>query len=97
MANKDLVDDPIYTFERRNHIPQIYNRDVMLQTIEAIPKIAEIREARESLFIANRILSAKEESKTRDLKFIEKYKRLVSTEDPVIEKKIKKEANYEFN
>jgi large subunit ribosomal protein L24e len=102
MANKELVNDPIMQFERRVDIPMIYNREVVLETIEAIPRIAEIKQRREDLFIANRILERQEESKARDLKFIEKHKRLLSNEkieDKVNDRRIlkKTEREVEYN
>lgn len=106
IANKELSDDPILQFEKRNNIPLIYDKNTMINVLESIPKIQEIKLRRENLFIKNRILSRQEESKERDLKFIEKYKRLLSSEikenitesKNVIEKKVKKrEENMEFN
>ncbi|ELA40979.1 uncharacterized protein VICG_02009 [Vittaforma corneae ATCC 50505] len=101
LANKELINDPIMQFERRVDVPAVYNREVLLQTIDAIPKIAKVKQRRENLFIANRILSRQEESKARDLKFIEKHKHLLSKETIQVEpreakahKKTEKEAEY---
>lgn len=101
VANKELTNDPIMQFERRVDVPAMYNREVLLQTIDAIPKIAEIKQRREDLFIANRILSRQEESKGRDLTFIEKYKHLLSkktahaeSKEARAQKKAEREAEY---
>lgn len=77
LRNKELVRDPIHAFEHRVHAPMIYDREVMKQTVDAIPKIIAHRQAREDAFIKNRILACKEESKARDLEFIKKHERLL--------------------
>lgn len=97
--NKDLVEDPILEFERRVHEPAIYNRETMLKTVDAIPKIIALKQKREGDFIADRILSAQEKSKERDLQFIEKYNRLLHTEDKIEQEKStskKKEREVEY-
>lgn len=78
VAGKDLMDDPILQFEKRVHVPAIYDRDVLMQAIDAIPKVAAIKQQREGVFIADRILSRQEENKSRDLMFIDRYKRLLA-------------------
>lgn len=80
IANKDLADDPILQFEKRVHVPAIYNREVLMQALDAIPKIAATKQLREDMFITDRILSKQEESRDRDLKFIDKYKRLLASD-----------------
>lgn len=100
MASKDLVDDPILQFEKRVHVPAIYDREVLMQALDAIPKIAAIKQQRESAFITDRILSKQEESKDRDLHFIDRYKRLLSNESesvPETRHTKKKEEHVEFN
>lgn len=100
IANKELTDDPILGFEKRVHIPVIYNREVLLSTLDAIPKIAAIKQRRDDIFVSNRILGKQEESKERDLKFIEKYQRLLvpaSKDKEAIRTMKKKEERFEFN
>lgn len=80
VGNKDLVDERILGLERRVHAPPIYDREVLMQTVDAIPKIIALRQKKEGEFIANRILSAQEKSKTRDLNFIEKHSKLLQNE-----------------
>lgn len=80
MRNKDLVDHPILEFERKVHEPPIYNRETLLKTVDAIPKIIALRQKKEGEYIADRILSAQEKSKIRDLQFIEKYGKLLQNE-----------------
>lgn len=78
-------------FERRVDVPEIYSREVLLQTLDAIPKIAAIRQRREDLFIANRVLSGQEKLKENDLQFIEKHKRLLEKESTTTESIVKRE------
>jgi len=99
LANKELMNDPVMQFERRVDIPAMYSREVMQQTIEAIPRIIEEKSRREGLFIANRILAGQEKNKARDLEFIERHKHLLSRGDPVreeapVQKKTEREVEY---
>ncbi|CAG2099981.1 unnamed protein product [Medioppia subpectinata] len=97
---KELVDHPIFQFERRVDEPKIYNRETMLETIENIPRIAQVKQVLEDTFIKERILSRKEESKARDLKFIEAHKRLlknfVKGKEENTEKKQQKDKQVEY-
>ena len=80
MRNKDLGDHPILELERKVHQPPMYNRETLLKTVDAIPKIIALRQKKEGEYIADRILSAQEKSKIRDLQFIEKYGKLLQNE-----------------
>ncbi|KAI5151257.1 large subunit ribosomal protein L24e [Enteropsectra breve] len=85
LKNKELVDDPIMKFERRTHVPVMYSKELVDSTVNAIPKILAVRQKREDIFIKNRILASKEESKQRDLAFIEKHKRLLERQEEAAE------------
>lgn len=98
--NKELADDKVLTFEKRVHEPAMYDREAVLSTVEAIPKILGIRQRREDTFIKERILKAKEEQKDRDIAFIERHERLLEKDDTVakpIQQMKKKEKEVQFN
>jgi len=44
--NKELSKDSIFEFERKVDQPEIYNRNVYINTIQAMKKIADIRKKR---------------------------------------------------
>lgn len=96
LANKELSEDPIYQFEKRNNEPVMFDKDLMVEVLNTVPKIIEERRRREDLFIANRILTKQEESKLRDIAFIEKHRRLLAQEETT-EKKKTKEREAEYN
>ncbi|AFM97828.1 ribosomal protein L24 [Encephalitozoon hellem ATCC 50504] len=95
VANKELCNDTILTFERRLNEPRMYDREVVEKTLSTIPKILEIRKRREDFFIKDRILTGQEMTKESDLKYIERHANLleeeVSDERHVLKTK-KKEA-----
>lgn len=86
--------------ERRVHVPMIYDRAVVAATVDAIPRIAAVRAAKESAFIRDRVLTAKEEHKERDIAFIQRHERLLTRTDNTTDialKIAKKERDAEFN
>lgn len=97
--NKELSKDSVLQFERRVHEPIIYDRQVLINTVDAIPKILGLRQLREDRFVKDRILSAKEEQKERDISFIEKHSRLLQREEDEKPARVikKKEKEVEFN
>lgn len=102
LRNKELTNDPVLAFERRVHVAQIYDREVMQQTVDAIPKILAMRKSREDMFIKSRILAAKEEQKERDLAFIKRHEKLLmrdenAARDITVHLAKKKERDVEFN
>ncbi|KAI4292159.1 large subunit ribosomal protein L24e [Pancytospora philotis] len=102
LRNKELTADPVLAFERRVHVPMIYDRAVVQQTVDAIPRIIAMRMAREDMFVKSRILGAKEEQKERDLAFIKRHERLLTrdegmTTDIAVRLSKKKERDVEYN
>lgn len=59
LNNKELSKDTIFQFERKVNEPQIYNRNVYINTIQAMKKIADIRKKREDRFWLNRMKLAR--------------------------------------
>lgn len=78
---KELANDPIFDFEKRRNEPLVYNRDLYIQTIQAMKKIDEIKERREKRFWSNRMRIAKVK-KAADLnRELEKHADLIDDEE----------------
>ena len=56
---KELANDPIFDFEKKRNEPLVYNRDLYIQTIQAMKRIEDIKQRRETLFWQNRMRLAK--------------------------------------
>jgi large subunit ribosomal protein L24e len=63
---KELANDPIFDFEKKRDEPLVYNRDLYIQTIQAMKKIEDIKQRRERKFWENRMKLA-EVKKVEDL------------------------------
>ncbi|QDZ21769.1 ribosomal protein L24 [Chloropicon primus] len=60
---KDLTNDTTFELERKRNRPERYNRDVMQKTLKAMERITDIRNQRESRFIANRLKERKRQER----------------------------------
>ncbi|KER27070.1 hypothetical protein T265_05829 [Opisthorchis viverrini] len=67
---KELTDDLSQTFEKKRNSLMRYERDAMLQTIEAVPKIVGIKQKREAAFIKKRLMKGIEMRKAEDVKLV---------------------------
>ena len=47
-AGKELVDDSVLTMEQRKHAPERYRRDVMINTVQAMKRLEDLREKRKA-------------------------------------------------
>ncbi|KAF5140008.1 ribosome biogenesis protein rlp24 [Vairimorpha ceranae] len=77
IRGKELLQDKVYEFEHRLQAPPLYDRELVNNTVEAIPRISYIRSKREAMFIKNRILSNKEKMKEDELRILDKHKNLL--------------------
>lgn len=81
--NKELSKDSIFEFERKVDQPEIYNRNVYINTIQAMKKIADIRKKREGRFWENRMKLANV-IKARNIdNELEKHPHLIDNQDLV--------------
>lgn len=95
---KEIVDDKIHKLERKVDVPIKYTRELLMETVSVLPKILELRKAKEAMYIHGRILSAQEESKKHQLAFIKKHERLIgNVENEDVVKQVKKQKEVEFN
>jgi large subunit ribosomal protein L24e len=53
---KDMTKDTVFEFERKRNEPLKYNRDLYVQTIQAMKKIEKVKYKREKMFWKNRYL-----------------------------------------
>jgi large subunit ribosomal protein L24e len=55
LHGKEMTNDSIFEFEKKRNEPVQYNRDMYVKTIQAMKKIADIRDRREERFWQNRM------------------------------------------
>ena len=63
---KEMTNDSVLEFEQRRNIPTRYNRDLMVDTIQAMKRISEIKRARQQRFFDRRMAKASA-NKRRDI------------------------------
>merc|ERR1712117_180072 len=64
---KELAVDSTFEFEKRRHEPVKYDRELYQKSIEAMKKVSEIREKRETHFIMQRLEQGVRDRKAADL------------------------------
>ena len=74
---KDLTNDTTFELERKRNRPERYNRETMQKTLKAMERITEIRNKRESRFIAHRLKERKRQDKAIARKQLEEEVHLV--------------------
>lgn len=79
---KEMTVDSTFEFEQRRNTPIRYNRETVVETIAAIKRVGEIREARQKRFWENRVRKAQERHKDANIREIEKNIHLV--DDPAL-------------
>ncbi|CAG0906624.1 unnamed protein product, partial [Cyprideis torosa] len=89
-AGKELTVDPAFEFEKRRNVPQKYDRDTWTKSVEAMKKVAEIRQKREGAHITKRLQKGRVLEKERDRKEVERNLALIK--HPMAGKRIKEAA-----
>lgn len=79
---KEMTVDSTFDFEQRRNTPIRYNRETVVETIQAMKKISEIREARQKRFWENRVRKAQDRHKDANVREIEKNLHLI--DDPAL-------------
>ena len=74
---KEIAEDATFALERRRNRPLKYNREVMGQTIMAMQRITEIRQARQALHWEKRMRAAKKVQIKNDKQQLEQEIHLV--------------------
>ncbi|CAH8532915.1 unnamed protein product [Dicrocoelium dendriticum] len=67
---KELSDDLSQTFEKKRNALFRYERDKVLRTVEAVPKILSIKQKRESAFIKKRLMTGVIQRKEEDIRLV---------------------------
>lgn len=57
---KEMTVDKVFEFEKRRNVPVKYNRDLMVQTVQAVKRIGEIKEQRQRRHWESRVRKAQE-------------------------------------
>ncbi|GAA5953049.1 hypothetical protein JCM8115_002421 [Rhodotorula mucilaginosa] len=65
-AGKEMTVDSTLAFEKRRHVPVVYDRDLFQATVAGMKRIAEVKARRERAFYKARIAAAKEGNLTND-------------------------------
>ncbi|EGU12784.1 hypothetical protein RTG_00802 [Rhodotorula toruloides ATCC 204091] len=65
-AGKEMTVDSTLQFEKRRHVPVVYDRDLVQATVAGMKRIAEIKARRERAFFKARMAAAKEGQLTND-------------------------------
>lgn len=65
-AGKEMTVDSTLAFEKRRHVPVVYDRDLFQATVAGMKRIAEVKARRERAFYKARLAAAKEGRLTND-------------------------------
>jgi len=84
---KEMVMDSTFEFEKKRNTPVRYNRNLWIQTIQAMKRIDEIRQARKVRFHKQRMANAHKVRQSAAQKELEKNKDLMAI--PTVKKKLK--------
>lgn len=55
---KEMTNDSVLEFEQRRNVPVRYNRDLMVETMQAMKRVDEIKKARQQRFFDRRMAKA---------------------------------------
>ncbi|XP_076343367.1 ribosomal protein L24-like [Tachypleus tridentatus] len=78
-AGKELTIDPSFEFEKRRHVPLKYNRQLWQNTVNAMQKVEDIKQKRQSQFILNRLKKGKQLEKEKDMKEVRRDLTLIKS------------------
>ncbi|KAA3676180.1 large subunit ribosomal protein L24e [Paragonimus westermani] len=74
---KELTDDLSQTFEKKRNTLLRYERDTLLKTVEAVPKVLSIKQKREDAFIRKRLMKGIAQRKAEDVKLVNTQMHLI--------------------
>jgi len=83
---KEMIVDSTFEFEKKRNEPQKYNREVMVQTVQAMKKVAAVKKRRETKFYIDRMKKAK--VRLNDVIQEELQKHITLVSEPATKKKI---------
>ncbi|GAA5892296.1 hypothetical protein JCM8208_001504 [Rhodotorula glutinis] len=65
-SGKEMTVDSTLAFEKRRHVPVVYDRDLVQATVAGMKRIAEVKARRERAFFKTRMAAAKDGQMTND-------------------------------
>lgn len=68
-------------FEKKREEIKRYNREVVVDTIKAIPVISEIEKEKRKFYIHNRIMETREKNKENDMNILKKHAHLLEEKE----------------
>ncbi|XP_069696322.1 probable ribosome biogenesis protein RLP24 [Periplaneta americana] len=71
-AGKELAIDPSFEFEKRRNIPVKYDREMWAKSVEAMKRVEEIRQRRQSQYMMQRLRKGRELELQRDIKEVQR-------------------------
>ncbi|KAL6640212.1 hypothetical protein ACP70R_022061 [Stipagrostis hirtigluma subsp. patula] len=71
LHGKDMTQDKTFEFERKRNRPERYDRNITEQTLEAIPRILELRHDHQKKYITDRQKPGKTNELQKDAKELE--------------------------
>ncbi|KAH9935005.1 ribosomal protein L24e-domain-containing protein [Fomitopsis serialis] len=74
-AGKEMTIDSTIEFEKRRNVPVRYDRELVVTTVKAMKRVAEIKQRREHAFWKNRMAASKEKLRTHRKKKLEAAKK----------------------
>lgn len=88
-SGKEMVVDSTLTFSARRNVPVRYNRDLVVDTLQAMGRVEEIRTHREQAFYKNRMRGNGERQKEDDRKLVSDNPELLRIRDVEIARALK--------
>ncbi|VDQ14785.1 unnamed protein product, partial [Trichobilharzia regenti] len=77
VRGKELTDDLAQTFEKKRNLLFKYERTAVEKIVNAVPKIDQIKQKRESAFIRKRLLKGVQLRKEEDIKLVNTQMHLI--------------------
>jgi large subunit ribosomal protein L24e len=84
---KEMTADMTFEFERKRNVPIKYNRDLMANTIRAMQRIAEIKQARQQRFYQARMKLAERQKKQEALRELKTNSQLLRVPQVHVERR----------
>lgn len=89
--------DPSFEFEKRRHIPIIYDRQTWTKAIEAMKKVETIKQKRQGAYIMQRLRKGIELEQARDIKEVQRDLSLIKSPAAALKKNAEREAEEHMN
>ncbi|KAK7868241.1 hypothetical protein R5R35_000642 [Gryllus longicercus] len=71
-AGKELAVDPSFEFEKRRHVPVKYDRELWTKTVEAMKKVVDIQQRRQSHYVMQRLRKGRDVEIQADIRTVQR-------------------------